>query len=769
MAGRLFSRLVESFKNFFIRIDDNLNEDILMSQTLQGKVSLFAAMEAQKSRELGKDLIIHISFFAIFIAILFMQREVAQIYDINQSVGTALINQQIDYTLQPFSKTYLDVGQWEEFRDFVLGVLVEAVTQNIDYANHNISEPDLWTVQYVNKIVGAVRFRTMRVKNESCTLSGQFRRVSPTCFSQLYTDQTKDKAPYGPPENPTMFTYTEDSGGVDLFGHIKGFWDTSGYVVDIPLDDNFSTNVNDLVFNEFWGYPTRAVVISMVTVAPNYHDKATVLYMLAEFTAGGQINPYVTTRTFRVNMYISTMDDFRIFLEIVFALFVIYYIVTLIFGLIVNIRVGRWKEFVFDLWNIIETVNLILYVVSIVQYLSYLTADRSSVDFTRSDYIVEMEHLASQAVQFYQISAINILLSALKTFKYLQLSPRLYVLWETMHEARVDLATYMVMFLIILFGFLFFGWLTFGPDISQFNGFANCLGTLWQFLIGNPPDYDQLAASNRVLGPVYYALFTIFVFFILVNMFVAIVSNSFDLVASRTKENKEKLNAQGTAGGGGIKKPLRRMFKTVKAVVKRKPLYSETELLRMLKHREILEKETLTKQDIEQELRDIGEEPMAIYIERIQAVHEKRRKFLMELTTEEHERQKEKLEEEYERRLENGEDVENLSIKLQEVDFQLREAEQIMNDEIRPDITDVLNTNNNNNNNTTTNTGTKTGTLTPNSVRRTRGAGGSTIIQTADPALLTRMEMLEAKMDTILLKLDIWAGKQQQQLEKKQE
>lgn len=112
------------------------------------------------------------------------------------------------------------------------------------------------------------------------------------------------------------------------------------------------------------------------------------------------------------------------------------------------------------------------------------------------------------------------------------------------------------MFLIILFGFLFFGWLTFGPDIYQFNGFANSLGTLWQFLIGNPPDYDQLALSNRVLGPIvcsvlylfyldsfshsiqYYALFTVFVFFILVNMFVAIVSNSFDLVANRTKERQ---------------------------------------------------------------------------------------------------------------------------------------------------------------------------------------------------------------------------------------
>ncbi len=86
-----------------------------------------------------------------------------------------------------------------------------------------------------------------------------------------------------------------------------------------------------------------------------------------------------------------------------------------------------------------------------------------------------------------------------------------------MYEARLDMATCiifmklnlwiifivldMVMFLIVLVGFLFFGWLTFGSDLSEFNGFINSLGTLWQFLIGNPPDYDQLTLSNRILGP----------------------------------------------------------------------------------------------------------------------------------------------------------------------------------------------------------------------------------------------------------------------------
>jgi hypothetical protein len=61
-------------------------------------------------------------------------------------IETALINNQIDSAFQPFAKTYLDVGQWEEYRDFIRGVLVEAVTQNIDYAGQNVTGDNLWCV-----------------------------------------------------------------------------------------------------------------------------------------------------------------------------------------------------------------------------------------------------------------------------------------------------------------------------------------------------------------------------------------------------------------------------------------------------------------------------------------------------------------------------------------------------------------------------------------------------------------------------------------------
>lgn len=86
--------------------------------------------------------------------------------------------------------------------------------------------------------------------------------------------------------------------------------------------------------------------------------------------------------------------------------------------------------------------------------------------------------------------------------------------------------------------FLFSGWTTFGTNMSGFDGFVNSLGTLLQFIIGNPPNYEEMAATNRALGPIYYLLFAIFVFFILVNVFVAIISNSFNQISETIEKKK---------------------------------------------------------------------------------------------------------------------------------------------------------------------------------------------------------------------------------------
>jgi hypothetical protein len=103
-----------------------------------------------------------------------------------------------------------------------------------------------------------------------------------------------------------------------------------------------------------------------------------------------------------------------------------------------------------------------------------------------------------------------ILLSSFKTFKYLKVNKRLYVIWQTLDRARGELITFLAVFLIILVGFVLMAWITFGVELAYFNGFVSSLGTCWEFIIGNPPDYFELYKVNRALGPIVRDLLVIF-------------------------------------------------------------------------------------------------------------------------------------------------------------------------------------------------------------------------------------------------------------------
>jgi len=137
------------------------------------------------------------------------------------------------------------------------------------------------------------------------------------------------------------------------------------------------------------------------------------------------------------------------------------------------------------------------------------------------------------------------LLLAFRTFKYLRLNIRLSLLWNALRKAGGDIISFMIMFFVLLFGFLLFGWISFGQDVGDFNTFANSWGSCWNFVMGNPPAFNELSQSNRVLGPIFFMLFTISLFFVMVNMFVAILSDSLTMVrAERKAKKKENLHVK---------------------------------------------------------------------------------------------------------------------------------------------------------------------------------------------------------------------------------
>lgn len=87
-------------------------------------------------------------------------------------------------------------------------------------------------------------------------------------------------------------------------------------------------------------------------------------------------------------------------------------------------------------------------------------------------------------------------------------------------------------------------------------------------------DFDQLEAANRVLGPIFFMLFVFFVFFVLINMFLAIINDTYSEVKGDMANQKNEFE-MGDYFKRGYEKMLNKLnFKHDKIVDIQKALQS---------------------------------------------------------------------------------------------------------------------------------------------------------------------------------------------------
>lgn len=612
-----------------------LNSSQWIGQTENQEVVFRMLHRRDKRRGQSIELVLHVLFTAIFITIMALQRSVNGSSIMNAGITSALVTQQISFDLQPFPTTFTDIGSWDQVRDYLMDVLAGTLDTTTYYNGDNYTGDESTKIQYNNKLIGGIRLRQLRVRNNSCEIPPYMRQVAKdVCYANSYDSTTKDTAPFGP-DGKYTYTAEKDSRSVSIWGYAGDWYEGGGYIVDIPLGSNFTHEIETLINDRWYDQGTRAIIISLCTLNVHLDARMAVSYLILEMQAGGAITPTQVTKLFRMYLYFSSLDKFRAFFEVVFVLLLIYWIAAEVFeykkiytdnetrkaekklkiannnnarniaaaaaaaaatasedqsqvvktsnsssknisGGTLSARSSRMKSsktrsnltsntssgrsttkfdhekyrsppkptyrysslaYFRSMWNLLEVVNLLAFLITLIMYFIFLgSPERGNLNLESLNYIPELEGLASKATLYYNISAFNLLICAFRTFKYFRLNARMASLWNSLRRAGGDIASFLLMFFILLMGFLLFGWISFGADIPAFNSFPNSWGSCWNFVMGNPPDYVLLSKSNRVLGPLFFMLFTIFIFFIMVNMFVAILSDA--LGAERSKRKK---------------------------------------------------------------------------------------------------------------------------------------------------------------------------------------------------------------------------------------
>ena len=72
--------------------------------------------------------------------------------------------------------------------------------------------------------------------------------------------------------------------------------------------------------------------------------------------------------------------------------------------------------------------------------------------------------------------------------------------------------------------------------VKDYSSFSDSIFTLLRTILGDF-DFYALEKANRVMGPIFFLAYVFFVFFVLLNMFLAIINDTYS-------EVKEEIAAQ---------------------------------------------------------------------------------------------------------------------------------------------------------------------------------------------------------------------------------
>ncbi|VDN13751.1 unnamed protein product [Dibothriocephalus latus] len=117
-------------------------------------------------------------------------------------------------------------------------------------------------------------------------------------------------------------------------------------------------------------------------------------------------------------------------------------------------------------------------------------------------------------------------------------------LTATLSYAIYDLAGFTLMFAIVFAAFVQAGYLMFGRSSVEFCTFSQTAFVLYRIILGDF-DMDAIKAAHPVLGPFYFIIYIFFVFFVLLNMFLAIIGEAYSKVKERMAKRPNDFKLMG--------------------------------------------------------------------------------------------------------------------------------------------------------------------------------------------------------------------------------
>eukprot|EP00743_Colponemidia_sp_Colp-15_P005693 GILK01006121.1.p1 GENE.GILK01006121.1~~GILK01006121.1.p1 ORF type:complete len:936 (-),score=211.15 GILK01006121.1:87-2894(-) len=497
-----------------------------------------------------RELLLYMVFIIVYMIAIFSRRSISDSYSMREAILGELVYASFvvpntfknDYGTQTvyIRKNFTSIENQQDFFAWLSGPLYESIYTSTYYNDDALDTEQQFALRYYNHLIGAIRIQEQKITNTSCTVAQDYvtsLAVAKSCWD--------DFDPIYISSDPVVLTDADTGISSSIFvtsqfnstitGELATYGKT-GLFIDLPRDSTSAlTSITSMTNSWYLDEFSRFIRVSMNLFNGNV-DSMAVVNAIFEVTAGGKIVPRMTMNVFRLYTSWTTSDSVRSFLFILCLIYVIYTFIRTFF----DVRRMGFKVYFRQFWNLLELIIFVLLIVSVAYNALYTyTSESATYNISLSDTgYTDLKPLSDISEMIFLIDALLALFVLFKVFKYFQFSNYMTLIWDSLFVAFWTLAAYFFIFTTIFVAYVMLGHYMFGDRISGLDTISKSFSTLFKMILGSF-DYQALSDINPYMAPIFFYSFMMLVIFVLLNVFLAIVNDTYQVIKKRGRRGKD--------------------------------------------------------------------------------------------------------------------------------------------------------------------------------------------------------------------------------------
>lgn len=397
-----------------------------------------------------------------------------------------------------------------------------------------------FTGDRVGRMMGYAVLRQLRVKPDFCTVDPMFYNIVDACIKP-YSFADSDTANYGMEWKPFVWLNKTTNNSAEQFvyrtaSELDGYvfvgkistYQGDGYVHQFRGSaDELQKNLAWLKSQHWIDRFTRAVFVEFTVYYP-YVNIFGVATMVLELPGTGGMWPSHRFEPASLSKFLSS--ESKAFEIVCIAAFFIC-IVIFIVKEVRNIYRQR-KAYFFQVWNWCELFIICTSIGSMAAYAFMIIETNQLTDKFRKyqgNTYIKFQFVGYWHEHLAYCTAFIVFVATIKFIKLLRFNKRMGMLGAVLSYSAKDIRQFLIIFFLVFFAFVQIFYLLFKNTLYRYHTFVHSTEASIQIALGKF-EFLELYEQSQVLGPLVFACFVIFIIFVMLNMFLAILNDAFERV-----------------------------------------------------------------------------------------------------------------------------------------------------------------------------------------------------------------------------------------------